>query len=200
MENKDKIILHLCCSEFGSDTKDYRDAGYDVRMIDKNIDVKTYKPPKNVYGIIANPPCTMFSIARSAHSKIPRDLRQGMELVLACLKIIWECQYDLEGTSLTPTLKFWALENPATGLLRYFLGKPAFVYNPWEYGEDFSKKTALWGNFNLPIRPLMYSPITPGRSKSDIITPMTERDRERRTDLRSMASPKFTKMFFLANP
>ena len=36
MENSEKIILHLCCSEFGSDTKNYREAGYDVRMIDKN--------------------------------------------------------------------------------------------------------------------------------------------------------------------
>ena len=61
MENKDKIILHLCASEYGSDTRDYREAGYDVRLITKDIDVRKYEPPENVYGIIANPPCTMFS-------------------------------------------------------------------------------------------------------------------------------------------
>lgn len=38
MENKDKIILHLCCSEFGSDTRDYKEAGYDVRYVDENDD------------------------------------------------------------------------------------------------------------------------------------------------------------------
>ena len=65
MENKDKIILHLCCSEFGSDTLPYKNAGYDVRYVDKNVDVRKYEPPENVYGIFANPPCTMFSKART---------------------------------------------------------------------------------------------------------------------------------------
>ncbi len=78
--NKDKIILHLCASKYGSDTRDYREARYDVRLITKEIGVENYHPPKGVYGIIANPPCTMFSIARS-RAKTPRDLREGIRLV-----------------------------------------------------------------------------------------------------------------------
>ena len=199
-ENKDKIILHLCASEFGSDTRDYKEAGYDVRYITKEIGVENYHPPKNVYGIIANPPCTMFSIARTHNAKIPRDLREGMHTVKECLRIIWECMYDTPKETNTPSLKFWAIENPATGMLRYFLGKPAYQYSPQQFGDNWSKRTALWGNFNEPNRMILSNQIPKGRDITTIINPMTERDRQKRTDLRSIASPYFTKAFFLANP
>ena len=54
-----KIILHLC-ADTGSDSKPYRDAGYDVRLIGSDIGVENYTPPENVYGIFANPVCTEF--------------------------------------------------------------------------------------------------------------------------------------------
>lgn len=44
MNNGDKIILHLCAKE-GSDSKPYRDAGYDVRIIGEDIGVENYIPP-----------------------------------------------------------------------------------------------------------------------------------------------------------
>lgn len=63
--NKDKIILDLCGGT-GAWSKPYKDAGYDVRVITlPQNDVATYHPPKNVYGILAAPPCTMFSMART---------------------------------------------------------------------------------------------------------------------------------------
>ncbi len=196
-ENAKKIILHLCASEFGSDTKPYREAGYDVRLITKKIGVENYHPPKGVYGIIANPPCTMFSIART-RAKTPRDLREGMRLVKECQRIIWECLYD-DFVDRTPRLKFWAIENPATGLLRYFLGKPAIEYSPDEFGDNWTKRTAMWGHFNIPQKNILRAQIHTGRSVKDIFTPMSERDPEKRTDLRSIASPYFTKAFFEAN-
>lgn len=201
MENKDKIILHLCASEFGSDTRDYKANDYNVQYVDKAIGVENYHPPKGVYGIIANPPCTMFSIART-RAKTPRNLEEGMRLVKECLRIIWEAQYEDLGNSRTLSLKFWALENPGTGLLRNFLGKPAFQYSPHEFGDDFTKRTALWGNFAPPQRPLLGNPIgrASGNSVQDKFTPMNTRNREERTDLRSIASPYFTKAFFQANP
>jgi hypothetical protein len=150
--NSEKIILHLCASKYGSDSKPYRDAGYDVRCITKEIGVENYHPPKNVYGIIANPPCTMFSIARS-RAKTPRDLREGMRLVEECLRIIWEASYELPNPNQRHTeLKFWVIENPYTGMLKEFLGKPAYVYSPEQFGDDFTKRTALWGKFNEPFR------------------------------------------------
>jgi len=198
MMNKDKIILHLCASEFGSDTRDYREAGYDVRLITKDINVRTYEPPENVYGIFANPPCTMFSKARTV-SKTPRDMMQGMELVIACLQIIWKCQSKIQrDANPEMPLKFWAIENP-DGYLKWFLGKPAFQYSPFQFGSDYSKRTNLWGIFNPPQFPFWGNTPTKG-TPSEFINPMNERDREKRTDLRSIAPPEFTKAFFQANP
>lgn len=39
-----KIILHLC-ADIGSDSKPYRDAGYEVICIGEKEDVRIYAPP-----------------------------------------------------------------------------------------------------------------------------------------------------------
>ena len=136
-----KIILDLCGGT-GAWSKPYKDAGYDVRVITlPKYDIRIYKAPKNVYGILAAPPCTMFSLVRTT-PKIPRDFREGMELVIACLNIIWECRYKNK-------LAFWALENPR-GYLRQFIGKPVYEFQPFEFGHTYKKRTELWGYFNEP--------------------------------------------------
>jgi hypothetical protein len=146
MNNSDKIILDLCGGT-GAWSKPYRNNGYDVRLITlPEHDVRTYKPPENVYGILAAPPCQMFSFCRTSPKK-PRDLHEGMEIVIACLKIIWEYQYDVAGLSIAckkTKLKFWALENPYFGLLKNFIGKPFFIFDPWEFG-DFTKRELRYG-------------------------------------------------------
>lgn len=139
--NKDKIILDLCGGT-GAWSKPYVDRGYDVRNITlPDYDVRTYRPPDGVYGILAAPPCTMFSLART-RAKTPRDFRVGMKLAVACLNIIWECRYNNE-------IIFWCLENPR-GYLRQFLGKPAFTFDPCDFGDNYTKRTDLWGYFNAP--------------------------------------------------
>ncbi len=144
MDNKNKIILDLCGGT-GSWSKYYKDNGYDVRVITlPDYNVLTYEPPENVYGILAAPPCTMFSIARNDKTaKTPRDLRGGMNIVNACLRIIHTCLYD--NYRVGQGLQFWALENPYSGYLKRFLGKPALVFEPYEYGDPYTKKTAIWG-------------------------------------------------------
>lgn len=132
-----KIILHLC-ADIGSDSRYYQlHEDYEVVLIGKDIGVENYTPPKNVYGVIANPVCTEFSTA-SGFDKVC-DFEKGMFLVNHCLRIIKECNP-----------KFWVLENPANGKLKEKIGKPICVYQPWEYGSPWTKKTALWGNFNVP--------------------------------------------------
>jgi len=147
MNNNQKTILSLC-SGTGSWEKPYTEAGYNVISISlPDNDVREYLPPKNVYGILAAPPCTMFSLART-RAKKERDLREGMEIVRACLNVIWECRYEplyrKDGG-----LKFWALENPRC-LLRQFLGYPYFTFDPCDFGDPYTKKTDLWGYFNIP--------------------------------------------------
>ena len=143
MGNK-KIILHLC-ADIGSDSRYFDlDENFEVIKIGKDIGVENYNPPKNVYGIIANPVCTEFSTV-AGFNKVG-DLEKGMFLVNHCLRIINECNP-----------KFWVLENPAKGRLKEILGKPKAIYQPWEFGSPWSKQTALWGNFNMPKK--IYSKI-----------------------------------------
>ena len=145
--NRDKIILDLCGGT-GAWSKPYADAGYDVRVITTpGQDVTDYIPPENVYGILAAPPCTMFSLART-RAKTPRNFRQGMDTVKACLNIIWGCRYEPKYRK-DGCLKFWVLENPMC-FLRQFLGMPYFTFDPSDFGDRYTKKTDLWGYFNIP--------------------------------------------------
>lgn len=144
MKNSDKVILDLCGGT-GAWSKPYKDAGYDVRVVTlPQNDVAKYHPPKNVYGILAAPPCTMFSMARTV-AKTPRDLKGAMETVYHCLRIIWEAQQDGK------RLQFWALENPKARL-RWFLGLPALTFNPYDFGDAYRKPTDIWGNFNTNLK------------------------------------------------
>lgn len=36
------------------------------------------------------------------------------------------------------------------GYLRQFLGKPPFHFDPWEFGDPWTKGTDLWGYYNFP--------------------------------------------------
>ncbi len=169
MENKEKIILDLCGGT-ASWARPYAENGYEVKTITlPDYDVCknhndgqwirfssiTNKPDieikiKDIYGVLAAPPCTMFSWART-NAKKPRDLKEGMECVRACLGIIWKIKEVKQETGKkTLPLKFWALENPYHGFLPQFLGKPAFTFDPWEFGDGYQKRTALWGHFIEP--------------------------------------------------
>lgn len=201
---KDRVILHLC-ADTGSDSKPYKDAGYTVICVGKEIGVENYHPPNNVYGIIANPVCTEFSIASGFHKQ--GDYDKGMFLVKECQRIIAECN---------PV--FWVIENPATGRLKDFLGPPVMTYEPWEYGSPWTKKTALWGKFNIPPKlyknweevpkiPELY--IRPGRGKPSLaflhksaIKHIREFDCfkvDSDMEFRSLNSQKFAQEFYQTN-
>jgi len=208
-----RTILQLC-ADTGSDTKPYRDNGYNVILVGKGIGVENYHPPQDVYGIIANPVCTEFSIARTSGK--PHDLEAGMFLVRECQRIIAECN---------PV--FWVIENPATGRLKDFLGKPTMTYEPWHFGSPWTKKTALWGKFNKPERvyqkwedvPQLPLYVRPGRSKPSIaflhradikhirefasfmeeIMKIPSKSHQADMEFRSLCSQKFAQAFFEVN-
>ncbi len=203
MENKEKIIYHLCCSKIASDSKFYRLNNYDVRLIGKEIGVENAHPEGQVYGVIANPPCTHFSIARTV-AKTPRDLKEGMFCVYHCLRFIWECQYMTPLNLRRGILKFWVIENPATGMLKDFLGKPTYVYSPHEFGADYTKRTALWGLFNPPPKPFWLNTLPKGNSIKDKMSICKyqgtfEEKREQQMTERSICYEGFAKAFFEAN-
>lgn len=207
MEKIGKKVLHLC-ADTGSDTKPYRDAGYDVILVGSAIGVENYHPPKDVYGIIANPVCTEFSVA-NGWSKA-WNLGKGMFLVDECLRIVREA-------STGGSLAFWALENPATGRLREELGTPTMTYEPWHYGSPWTKKTALWGEFNIPEKPYkrwedvpkLALPTYQGRQKPSLaklhkghcklIPEFACFDPQNDMEFRSLCSQKFARAFFEYN-
>lgn len=205
-----KTILHLC-ADTGSDSWPYRqDPDYEVITVGKDIGVENYHQDRPIHGIFANPVCTEFSIARDGK---PRDDKgEGMRLVKECLRVISECR---------SSLSFWVIENPATGTLKEFLGKPSYTYEPWNFGSPWTKKTALWGTFNHPKKiytnwndvsklPLYTRPgrpkpslaflhksswgLIPEFNQSGMPTPTTD------AEFRSICSQKFAKAFKGVNP
>lgn len=159
-----------------------------------------------IYGILAAPPCTQFSIARNDKTaKKPRDLEEGMKTIQACLNIIHWSQYKKYRKG--QGLQFWALENPASGYLKKFLGKPAFEFEPFEFGDPYSKNTALWGNFKEPKK----KPVKPTRgtmvkyaSQFDDLKPVDPEYQKKlgvdtRTIRRSITPNGFAKAFYESN-
>ena len=146
---KNRIILDLCGGT-GSWSKPYKEAGYNVKVVTlPGHDVRDYIPPKNVYGILAAPPCTEFSYAKHFHGKgkYNHDFKTGLDIVSACMRIILTCK---------PV--FWCLENPMNGYLKKWIGEPVMVFDPWEYGDNYQKTTALWGKFNHPVKTVAEKP------------------------------------------
>lgn len=199
-----KTILHLC-ADTGSDTKPYRDAGYNVILVGSEIGVENYEPPSDVHGIIANPVCTEFSTARS--NGRARNPEEGLVLVKECVRVIEKAN---------PT--FWVIENPATGVLKNYLGDPTYQYEPWWYGSPWTKRTALWGEFNTPKRkyynwedvPKLDGLYTrPGRQKPSLafmhkshvqfIPEFQGFKPESDMEFRSLCSQKFAQAFLKAN-
>lgn len=199
MENKDKIILDLCGGT-GSWSRPYKEAGYDVRLITlPEYDVRTYEPPEGVYGILAAPPCTEFSIAKGNR---PRDFEGGMTVVAACMQAIWKCRMD-------GNLKFWALENPV-GFMRQFLGIPHFTFEQWQFGDMQLKRTDIWGYFKEPRRKLLEKPAeltqlfpngrTNGRGwAAPKCPPEYEHLNLDRAAIRAITPPGFARAFYIAN-
>ena len=178
-----RVILDLCGGT-GSWSDPYRNAGYDVRVVDPlngGGDVRLFEA-QNAHGILAAPPCTHFSVsgARWWKGKGVEALLDGLSVVDACLRIIFACK---------PV--WWALENPV-GRLRNYLGQPKMSFNPCDYGDPYTKRTYLWGDFNPPMKKNRVLPSE--GSKMHRLPPSVDRWR-----LRSKTPIGFAMAFFEAN-
>lgn len=186
--NQDKIILDLCGAT-GAWSAPYRDAGYDVRVLTlPDHDVRWFEKPKErVYGILAAPPCTHFTVSGAQYW--PEKDQDGRTLndigiMDACIRIIF-----------INDPVFWALENPV-GRMRKFLGDPVLIFDPCDYGDPYTKKTLLWGKFNVPVKNPVES-IRYCKQGSWLMQLGGKSDKTK--ELRSMTPPGFAKAFFEAN-
>ena len=185
LDYSDRVILDLCAGS-GAWSQPYMDAGYTVKQYDiKNgDDVRLLRRfDYRIYGILAAPPCTNFSLVKNnLHGVSEEERLESLSVVDACIRII---------TVQKPY--FWALENPVGRLFDY-LGKPKLIFEPYEYGDGYTKRTALWGKFRIPKKNIV--PITePHR-----IANLYHYDPEERAARRAITPAGFAKAFFAANP
>lgn len=183
----DKVILSLCDFS-GAWSAPYRNAGYKVIQVDLKLgyDVRTYPiPDDKIHGILMAPPCTEFagSGARWWKDKGDAPLLEALSIVNACLRFAAICKP-----------MWWVLENPV-GRLNRFIGKPVMYFNPCDYGDPYTQKTGLWGNFNPG---LLRNPVTP--TEGSMMWAKYGGKSDRTKELRSVTPMGFAKAFFEANP
>lgn len=186
-------ILSLC-DHTGIWSRPYLEAGYHVIRIDlqDGQDVRLLKHiGEPVRGILAAPPCTHFSRAGAWKwaEKGDAALLEGLAIVDACLRAV--AIYRPE---------FWCLENPI-GRLQDYLGPPAFKFDPCDFGDEFTKRTWLWGHFTPPLP--LFSP--QARKAVSVALEGRPGGRDRTTllssrDKRRSATPEgFARAFFEVN-
>lgn len=209
---KRKIILDLCGGT-GSWSQPYKDAGYfvivitlpkyDITLTEITKDFITFKNADKdsnvcvvrrsaIQGILAAPPCTHFTNSGAQYWKA----KDKDERTIADTKIIAACLHVI--AMVKP--KWWAFENP-TGRMGQWMGKPQLVFNPCDFGDAYTKRTCLWGNFTVPeynkVEPVFviakngdrYSPVHWGTGGTSAKT----------KEKRSVTPPGFAKAFFKTN-
>ena len=183
-------VIYSLCDFTGEWCKPYRDAGYDVYQIDLKLgqDARWLEIPKYpVYGVLAAPDCNCFSGSGAqywpAKDADGRTLA-GLELVSACTRFI-----------LATKPHFWVLENPI-GRLQKWLGPPRMRFHPCDYGDPYTKRTNLWGEFNIPEK----NKVEPIRVNSQGSWVQSLGGKSEKTkELRSTTPAGFARAFFEAN-
>lgn len=171
----------------------YRALGYNVIVIDMQLDGSDARLMKKimgkVHGILAFPPCTHLAASGARWWKSKGDT--ALLEALSCVDLV----YRLVGLY---NPDFWWMENPV-GRLTSYIGKPVFSFHPCEFAgyaddpgeEAYTKKTCLWGKFNIPE----YKAVVPKLgSKMHFISPGPERQ-----NLRSLTPMGFARAFVQAN-
>ena len=182
---RSRTILDLCGGT-GSWSRPYAEAGYDVRVIDLPQDVRLLRHPGRVHGVLAAPPCTMFARVGARWKRTDEQMRDALSVVDACLRVI---------VASGPT--WWALENPI-GKLQLYLGPPRFRCDPCDFGDPWTKRIWLWGDFVPPmfrvVKPV-YPAHRPPRSR-DRTSMLSGKQRVER----AKTPEGFARAFFEANP
>mgnify|MGYP006337478339 FL=1 len=179
----------------GNGSQPYREAGWNVVQVDiqAGIDILEWDyrqyPPGYFRGIIAFPPCTAYA-GSGARWWVDKDAAGETEyfdsLVRRMLEIV---EY------FRPGLQFWYAENPVGRIAKRVpeIAKYRLLsFNPCEFGEPYTKKTILFGEFN-PLLVRHHVKPTEG-SKMHRIPPGPDR-----ANLRSATPKGFSKAFFDAN-
>lgn len=156
--NSDKTVISLFDAS-GQWSKPWVDAGFNVVTYDLQTgqDIQKFDAEMlldehgndNVWAILAAPPCTDYASSGAQYWKSKdADGRTKIsnELVQQVLRTV---------ELLRPAV--WAMENPVGRIAKVNNLPPAqLTFQPNLYGDPYTKKTLLWGNFNnkLPQAPV----------------------------------------------
>lgn len=190
----------------GNWSEPYRKAGYEVIQRDlklghdifRDVELAMYEHAEGmkVHGVLAAVPCTDFANSgarwwsQKLHEPAPEypmvtfenRLDYFVGMVLATLAIIeW----------LRP--EWWVIENPRGRIRKLVpeIGNPKLVFQPWQYGDPYTKETYLYGSFNAD---LPQTPVLPIEGSK------IHRMGSQQQDERSITPKGFARAFFLANP
>lgn len=200
--NKDLVIS--LCDRTGNMVKPWADAGYECICVDiqhsiRQItqmgrifyvwgDVRTWHPTPEQLArlriLFAFPPCTHVAVsgARDFRTKGTAMLRDSLELFSAC-----EHAARWSGAP-------FMIENPV-GKFSDHMGAPDHYFQPWEYGDLWTKKTCLWtgGGFIMPAKKHHFAPAGTV-PKIHNMPPSSDR-----ADLRAETPPGFAQAVFEVN-
>lgn len=175
-------ILDLCAGSGAWSAPYAADGRYLVRRVTLPEDVRLIEwDAWPVHGILAAPPCTVFALSGNRWPRTDDDYRQALSVVDACLRLV-----ALHEPA------WWALENPVGKLVRW-LGPPRLTFDPCEYGDPYTKRTALWGRFRAPYKVARVAAVE--RSPIHWMPPGPERAARR-----SVTPAGFARSFFESNP
>lgn len=205
-----KSYVISLCDYSGVWSQPYRDAGYEVIQVDIKTGGDTLLFPSSTSSkarfprefaeidkyigrtrmVLCAPVCTYFSGAGAKHPRTDDEIRKGLALVDACIRVA------------TVTRSDWVLENPV-GKLRRWLGPSVMTFQPYDYAgyaddpgsEAYKKRTLLWGRFNTGLIKDSREPVLGSKMWSDY-GGKSERTKEKR----STTPQGFSRAFYQANP
>lgn len=134
--------------------------------------------------VFAFPPCTHVTVAGA------RDFRiKGTAMLRDSLELFSACEHAARWAGVP-----YMLENPV-GKFSDHMGKPDFIFQPWNYGDLTSKKTCLWTGGGFVMPPFIHE--TKPEGVQELCWKMPPSDD--RCDLRSVTPPGFARAVFEAN-
>jgi hypothetical protein len=212
--------------------KPYIDAGYPVIVWDKKVEGDIFENWGSLvaqienaiqagyypYGLLAAPPCDDFAVsgARWFAAKDSCKERCGyndmadnsvdLHIMLAdAVLLLMDYIKQLTGYRFS----FWVMENPV-GRLETLMPQMKqyrkMLFNPCDFGDPYTKKTILWGEFNSNLSKTPVEPVFIEYKKKDgTITKFapqfakTGGKSEKTKSIRSATPAGFARAFFEAN-
>jgi hypothetical protein len=192
-----RIVLSLC-DRTGIMVQPWLEAGYTAAIVDAQhergahrsgnlwrigCDVREFSWDSSHVIAFAFPPCTNLAVSGARFDD------KGLEALYESLGLVVACKRICEASGAP-----WMLENPVSTLSSYWR-KPDYTFQPWQYGDTYTKKTCLWtgGGF---VMPPAWVAARPADVKASIHLMPPSADRG---DKRSITPEGFARAVFEAN-